>query len=172
MEFTLFVGRDSLNTFRHDVGSTLCLSMLDRMSGAPVTVELANDIPPRERPYWLKGTPILVNNSSGERFTGFSAYNTITNMAFEEARKRDAGKGNISAKKGTIAEPTRQKGQTIQETADEEGGMDSMFVSDFQNVDMESGKEAKLTSDDLAAALRAREGPSNNDPPAGEMLKD
>ena len=111
VSWTLFVGRDHADESRHDIGSTLSLSMLNRMARPSVTVEMASDIPPRDRPFWLRGTPTLVNDSTGERHTGFAAFDVIVDMAMEEARQGEPAtkprpaKGVQKAPAAPLAEP-------------------------------------------------------------------
>jgi hypothetical protein len=161
--WTLFVGRDHANASRHDLGSTLCLSMLQRMNDANVNVELASDIPPRERPYWLVGTPILVNESTGERATGFAALNLLTDLAFRQARHAPVAKANPLRRAPPARPPSNPSASipsgpvsAVPAQADgEASGMEELWTaSEF--VETSTGTESKLTASDLEAALRER----------------
>ena len=163
--WTLFVGRDHANASRHDLGSTLCLSMLQRMNDANVNVELACDILPRERPYWLVGTPILVNEATGERATGFSAFNLLTDMAFRQAgrhapvlsAKPVRRAPSTSAPSTSAPSDPAPSDPAVPGAAQSDGraSMDDLWA-ESEYVEKSTATEPKLTADDLQQALRKR----------------
>ena len=181
MTFTLYVGRDKSVSTRHDLGSTLCLSMLERWASHTITVHLATDISPRDRPYWLRGTPTLVDDD-GTVTSGFAAYQKITDLAF--AAQRPPAASPAASGPQPSARAARAVAEPPSQPSPDEGDddLDRMWESQG-DLEGESepalGGPSKLSQDDFAQAMMGRGGtrPSLTEAPAGpppmlEPLKD
>lgn len=177
----LYVGRDKTTPSRHDLGSTLCLSMLERWKSHTITVHLATDISPRDRPYWLRGTPTLVDDDGTT--TGFAAYQKLTDLAFAA----QASTPSVQTKPQPAARAARAP-QTPQAVAEaqstpspEEDDLDHMWESQG-DIEGEAapalGGPSKLSQDDFAKAMMGRERTTGlvesnpGPPPMLEPLKD
>jgi len=88
MPLLLYVGRDKRRPERHDLGSTLCLSTLEKWEENTVVVRNATDIDARDRPFGLKGTPTLVDQDTDEWWTGFAAFEFLTTAMVKHIRAK------------------------------------------------------------------------------------
>ena len=87
MSLLLYVGSDRANPSRQDVGSVLCLALLDRLAEGTVQVRNASAMAREDRPIWLRGTPSLHCEETDSLWTGFEAFSHLQNMAFDACGK-------------------------------------------------------------------------------------
>ena len=149
--YTLYVARDKTKEDRHDLGSILCLQVLELLHARDVKVVDVSNI--RSPPIWLTGTPTLVHEHRDEVWRGNQALSRMQSMLVE---------GPPAAQKKTISEePEHDWGVVVPEQEDEDD--ESMFTK-------------KLTSEDLAAATKKRSSTippvSSAPPPPFEPEKD
>jgi hypothetical protein len=146
--FTLYVARDKMKADRHDIGSILCLQVLELMPSRDVKVVDVSNI--RSPPIWLTGTPTLVHENSDEVWRGNQALSRMQSMLIERPP---------ATQKKTISEEPEQDWAVPEQEDDDE----SMFTK-------------KLTSEDLAAATKKRSSSmppvSSAPPPPFEPQKD
>lgn len=156
--FLLFIGNDKRRQSQHDVGSTLCLAMLDRWPEHPVVVRAVSDIAVRDRPHWLRGTPTLVQRDTNACWTGYAALSVLTDMAFAQLQ--------TTPPPATRATGAKQSGEAATASAPPAEGSDALAGvwenSDVPQVDDEQderatrGKNNKLSQEDYALAMKER----------------
>ena len=156
--YTLFLGREAENTQRHNLGSTLCLSVLDRIPSGVVKVEMATDLPPRDRPLWLKGTPTLFRVETQEQFTGFQAFHRLMDVAFEMLAQKPS---SVASAKKAMAAATSPQSPSLPSSAppveDSGGGLDDMWTSnesEFDSATEDLGSK-KMSQDDFTRAMQS-----------------
>ena len=85
---TLYVSNDRDVPSRHDPGSVLCLAVIDqstlKSSVSVVPVESLG----KQRPPWLTGAPILVQEDTMEVHKGFEAFSHLLRLALVVAHRR------------------------------------------------------------------------------------
>ena len=97
---TLFVSRSKRTPSRFDVGSTLCLSLLETMEGRVRVVECNSStagLPPS-----VIGTPTLWDEERDESLIGHQALSFLQQMAIQEAEERGLSQGKTSSSKGGL----------------------------------------------------------------------
>lgn len=174
MTVVLYVARNKRNPSQYDLGSALCLRVLDLIPAE--LVELRDcDAMRDERPTWLTGTPTLVASSGGNVFRGHQALAQLQRIAVDAAERRGTPAKPASSTEATSA---RRNGTTMpnvqlrderqsrgtapapaQQEGDEEEGLPADLwtsMGDYDNED-EDTSTRKITSDDLAKALRERD---------------
>lgn len=154
----LYVARDRARPERHDVGSVLCLRVLDLLPPGTVSVREARSGEPR--PPWLTGTPTLVID--GHVLRGFEAISHLQRLAVDLARRP----------KEQRQAPSRQTPREEEEEEEEDWTAAMTASMEDEVVDT----DRKLTGDDLARAMRAREQPKQQpggkQPPPPPPMKD
>lgn len=166
MSYILFLGREPHNDQRHNLGSTVCLSVLDRIPSGNVKVEVATDMHPRDRPLWLKGTPTLFRVDTQERWTGFQAFNVLMDLAFVPTT---ATAKNASAK-ASVAKFTPAVAIAPQ-SEEAENSLDGMWTSNDGMGELDETNESmgkKLSQEDFARAMQSVNRPSQQQPPSSE----
>jgi len=179
MPYVLYVARDRKDPSRYDLGSVLCLRVVDMMPGAPIDVYDCDDMP-HERPSWLIGTPTLVADTGGDIYRGMQALNRLQSMSVEMVRTTATPKKKEGARQQQpppmaavamhAAVPSQQQEQYDE---GEGGGLESLWQSPMESSaedEMEDTFNRKLTSDDLMRLSKGREmkNPNemnNNGPP-------
>lgn len=172
----LYVAADKRQPQRHDVGSILCLRALDLLpaSHAPA-VRDATAV--RPRPQWLVGTPTL-RLPDGDTLRGHEAVEHLQRLAVELARAEAAAPKTTRppprplapAPVGLVAARAAPPAATpplVDDDVDDE--VDALFASRIADDGDDDGDVGarKITGDDLARALRAREASAPSGPPAG-----
>ena len=170
--FTLYVSRDKRHPQRADVGSVLCLNLLQHLkneSRSTVTVQECDKNTPH-KPDWLYGTPTLHNRHTSEVFRGHSAVSFLQNMALENAstheknekvsqggaRKRSPMAPGIQLRPESI--PNASTPDEEEETRDEvlEDGLWGSTIDINDEDDASVMDETKMSQDDLHRALEGR----------------
>lgn len=164
MTLVLYIARDKKDQSRYDLGSALCLRVVDLLPAD--AVELRDCDVLRDRPTWLTGTPTLVAASGGQVLRGYQALAHLQRAAVEAAERR--GGASSQAKKDTKPPPRRQTEEARRPerpaTPPGDGGLtDDLWESHGIEGHEEVGTVRKMTSDDMANAMRARE---QQQPPA------
>ena len=151
----LYVARDKRRPDRHDLGSVLCLRVLDLMPAGAVEVHDADAL--RARPLWLTGTPTLVLDG-GDVLGGYEALTHLQRLAVDLAR---------SSSRPAKRAPQQQAPPPPMAAAVAAVEEDALWGSSSVVEDDDDGatQDRKLTGDDLARAMRARE--EARAPPAG-----
>ena len=196
----LYVAQDKKRPGRHDLGSVLCMRLLELLPTGVVEVRAVEQ--ERAKPAWLRGTPSLLDEN-GDVHTGHAALWELQRATVEHAERRgaasatkksSAGCGGMSARRVEprlqMREDTRprapqrnEESPTMDESAMEDddgaGVMDralweTKVVEDDGDVD--DGR--KITSDEIQrmtqarnAALRASDA-SRAPPPPPPMTDD
>lgn len=175
MPYILYVARDRRNPNRYDIGSTLCLRLVDMVPQTGVDVYDCEALT-NERPSWLIGTPTLVAESGGDVYRGIQALNRLQTLCLDSARsqqsssKGDSGKRASTASHGNAAgavKSTQAAGGDVQTnrppssmTARSDEGLESLWTAPLDIQDAEEEEDMfskKLTGDDLARASSKRE---------------
>ena len=135
MPYVLYVARDRKDPSRYDLGSVLCLRVVDMMPGAPIDVYDCDDMP-HERPSWLIGTPTLVADTGGDIYRGMQALNRLQSMSVEMVRTTATPKKKEGARQQQpppmaavamhAAVPSQQQEQYDE---GEGGGLESLWQS-------------------------------------------
>lgn len=195
---SLYVARDKRRQHQHDLGSVLCLNVLDLLP--KTSVEVVECIAPMEdAPSWLFGTPTVHFHETDEVYRGHAALSALERAAVDVAARdvrsekrvaREPDGPKRSALKAVPSNGTQMAfpNNPIEEvgTVDLPGGDDlsSLWEEDDVSEVGEDSKqmEKRLTSDDLDREMQKRRGavapqaeaaaiPSNG-PKAPAPLKD
>lgn len=157
---TLYVARDKRQPSRHDVGSVLCLQLVETISPA-LKVDVHQCDNARDRPPWLTGTPTL-HEDNGSKSQGFEAVQRLQTIAMEvaEARGRDArrkptataaqGSSSVAARSASVVAP----GDIAVAPGNED---DDMWGSRIDDDDEEVQEPRKISADDLARVNASRQ---------------
>ena len=108
---TLYVSNDRDVPSRHDPGSVLCLAVIDqstlKSSVSVVPVESLG----KQRPPWLTGAPILVQEDTMEVHKGFEAFSHLLRLALVVAHRR--GREDERADAAVQAAAAAQAAKTV-----------------------------------------------------------
>lgn len=197
MSLVLYVGNDRQRPDRHDVGSTLCLAILQKWKGHRVTIERTADTHARDRPFWLRGTPTLVNLDTEERWTGFGALDVLIDLLVAHAgrgrghdppSRRSPARGGLATTAATqqhapdAVAATRSMGTGAprlpsvgnadnDDDAADATGLASMWDSNnLEDVAIEEGPShttKKLSQDDFSQRVREMSAGTGAQDPAG-----
>lgn len=155
---TLYVARDKRQSSRHDVGSVLCLQLVEAVSPAlKVTVHQCDNA--RDRPPWLTGTPTL-HEDNGSKSQGFEAVQRLQTIAMEvaEARGRDARRKPTATAAQGPSVAARSASVVQSDVAVASGNEDDdMWGSRIDDNDEEVPEPRKISADDLARANASRQ---------------
>lgn len=151
----LHVARDKRYPTRHDLGSVLCLNVLSLLP--PDTVQVREwDDPHAPRPTWLVGTPTLVTPND-EIYRGHQALAYLQRLAVDLAKKAKPAATAPSKSPPPPKQPAKRTAPRDDEEEEEEPA-ESLWESRIGDGDVEDDEPAgKVTSEDLARAMRARE---------------
>ena len=161
VDFRLYVARDRKNSSRHDLGSILCIRVVDLVRPGAVTIL---ECTPRDpaNPSWLVGTPTLHHVPTGEIWRGHQALSRLQHLVAESnERPAAAAKAAAPAPAPAAARPPADEGVAAEAgepenmwsvTEDDEGGEDDGALPHSR----------KLTGDDLARAISARQAASSS----------
>jgi len=170
MATTLYVAMDKKNDSRYDLGSVLCMQVVEKhLPTGAVHVQVCTR---RDRPAFLAGTPSL--ELEGALHEGFDALMRLQDMALEHARSAQPERRAAKATNGPPREPLAASARP---DADTLAGMWDSAIDEGPDGEGED-ETRKLNSDDLvraesarkAAADAARAQPAN--PPSIESVKD
>jgi hypothetical protein len=153
----LYVSRDKRKPQQHDLGSVLCLRVLDLLP--PGTVAVHECRSGERRAPWLVGTPTLALEG-GTVLRGFQALEHLQRLAVQLAEGR-GGKKVAPSKRAssTVAPPPPPRGgESLPPSLPEEGedmssGLWETAVAEDENEDEHFPR--KLTQDDLARMQRS-----------------
>lgn len=160
----LYVARDRRRPDRHDVGSVLCMQLLERLPREAVHVVDATHLHPR--PSWLIGTPTLVADAGGDLWRGHQALTKLQSLAFAEAEGR---RGSVAESvshhddSGRSSKPPDHSPYHEAKDDDDHDEEDDWIQASDPVPEEEDENDTftrKLTSDDLSRALAARGGTS------------
>ena len=161
MSATLYVARDRRNRRRHDVGSVLCLRVVQEYLDDVSVVDC--DASTRV-PAYVRGTPTVVDEATGDMFTGHNAVQHLHSMAVASAAATVAGKGKVGGGKAVSAAAAT----TATTAAATTGGGDDLLPDAWQSSINDNDEHmdeplggAKLKADDLARLVPPRGGMSN-----------
>lgn len=160
----LHVARDKRHPARHDLGSVLCLNVLELLP--PETVQVREwDDPRAPRPAWLTGTPTLVTPKD-EVFRGHQALAYLQRLAVDMAKAttqprpskaRPSPPSAANPQQREAAPPSVSSPPTGDDDP-EDGGVGSLWETRIvDDATEEDEPTRKITGDDLARAMRARE---------------
>lgn len=173
MSFTLYIARSKRNPRQHDVGSVMCLNLLRDIPEEVVTVVDCTEM--RRRPSYLKGTPTLIDDESGDSWTGHNAIARLQRTAMFHAQEYGMHIGRTEAANASKppstrrppAAPSSSSAPRVQEESDipaDESLWESRIVEgeeEAEPVDGIGGR--KLTADDLSRMMPAQtDGTSQN----------
>lgn len=167
----LYVARDRKTPTRHDLGSVLCLRVLDLLPPHLVDVQ---ECTARSKPVGVVGTPTLLT-PHGESFRGHQALSKLQHLAVELAVQRGETKEAPTRRRPSALAPNvqlrtepREPPPPEQEDRGDPGEeqptaeVASLWETRIDDADQEEEESdmssRKITSDDLARAMRAREG--------------
>jgi len=142
----LFVGRDINMPDQYNLGSRLCLQLVDMVPTQVVTVHEAALAP--DNPAWLTGTPTLLVGDSNEVLRGEMALTYLQRLVVTVSRK-----AADTSERGRKAEPPARANQEEHAPAD-----DDLWSSQIDD-DAEGetvGVSGKVTTEDITRALDAR----------------
>lgn len=178
MPFTLYVARDRRHPARNDVGSVLCLQSMRDVPDGHVTVIACERM--RTRPSFLRGTPTMVDDDTGEVFAGHAAVRRMHLLALYHAEQHGVERGRAdvrgasghagghgangnSANGAHGANGNGANGNGADDATDDATAhlWSSQIVED---EDVEPIGERKLTSEDLGRIVSARGGPRTPPP--------
>lgn len=160
MGHVLYVARDKRRHDRHDLGSVLCLRVLDLMPAASVEVQDADAL--HARPLWLTGTPTLVLDG-GDVLRGYEALTHLQRLAVELARTPPLSSTRGDAPQATARRPPpplqsqQQPPPSPTEAAVAAIEEDALWGSQVVAEDDDGAQDHKLTGDDLSRAIQARQ---------------
>ena len=158
--WTLYIGRDRSDASKNDLGSVLCYSVVRRLPSSSVHVVNGTDIPPRDRPIWLRGTPTLFHESSHTVLTGFEALERLHDLLAERrSSSRTSGAGTFDRSPGIAYETAARL--SAEEFAEE--GRPSLashqgdtLSSGHQPLAFDGPQDGDVTPDDMLPAARGR----------------
>lgn len=167
MPYNLYVARDRRDPHRYDLGSTLCLRVVDMMSSHFAVDVYDCEALSHDRPSWLIGTPTLVADSGGDVFRGLQALNRLQTLCMDAARASAskgaappsaAPRGSARAPQPPSSQPPASKPPSVPADGDD---LDSLWQAprepDADEDDNDDMFSKKLTSDDLTRATSKRE---------------
>lgn len=141
----LYVARDIESTEDMCPGSTVCLSIIEKIEEGLINVQDCDILrESKELPSWLNGTPILVDDNEGIPHKGKHAIKKLRSIA--------------------ATNPKKVKLRTNPSDMTESGDLNDDFKLDVQQVDEPSS--GKVTEQDLQRYMEAR-----NSSPAGQNAK-
>ena len=164
MSYTLYVAQDRKHPSRLDVGSVLCMQMIETLD----VVQVQHVRKEGPHPTWLVGTPTLFDDASGEIWRGHQAVTHLHDLALAKAASsvaasaRNAGappraapplQASAPASAPASAAAPAQDADPLWESVVPEGGYDD---DDDAQADGPESLSKKLTSDDFARAMQAR----------------
>ena len=164
MLFRLYISNDKLMPSRKDVGSVLCLTVLEWITKGVVNVVSLADA--GSVPVGITGTPTLVCVSSGDIFTGHQALARLQRLAcetwyeqgVEQGRKNGttSRRATTSAAQRTTATPPATA--AAKDDPQDEGALSELWESNCPEEDEDVVDEGngKLTQEDLARAIQQR----------------
>ena len=164
----LYVARDKRRPQRHDLGSVLCLRVLDLLPRGTVQVHECRR--GERRAPWLAGTPTLALEG-GEVLRGHQALEHLQRLAVHLAAERGGGGGG-SAKRAAPAPAGPADGLVARAAApppaDEPG--DGLWECTVEEAEDDEDTPRKITQEDMAQLMRGREagGGGGGMPPGGE----
>lgn len=157
MGHVLHVARDKRDFARHDLGSVLCLNVLDLLPSDAVQVREWDARAPR--PAWLTGTPTLVAPTD-EVFQGHQALAYLQRLAVDTAATKHAKTAPPAVRRtpppAAAAPATAAPARTDENDVDGSSLWESR-IGDGERDDEDEEPARKITGDDLARAMRARE---------------
>lgn len=153
----LFVAKDRRHPSRHDVGSVLCLNLLEFVR-EQVRVQMCTKA---DKPAWVRGTPTLWNEEHNDVFTGHQAVQMLQKMAFASASAQEQ-KPATKSPRSTAARRVMSPGLQMrpEETASapppprdgEMHAVDGMWESQIDDdATEEISENKKLLAEDLSA---------------------
>ena len=143
----LYVAKNKHKPEQHDLGSVLCMRMLEHFPADAVRVQPCDD-PSLPRPTWLIGTPTLYSETTGEVWRGHNALDQLQRRAIGLHQTRPAVQETRPA---TVQRPPSA------EVNVEEHDPDDLWSSRIVEAEPEDEGPPKLTQEDLSRAIQARE---------------
>lgn len=180
--FTLYVAHDRRKPTRHDIGSVLCLKTLEHIpDGIVHTVDCTHQ---GTRPSFLRGTPTLAHDETGELFTGHNAVHRLHLLALYHAQQFGMSQNNKPTR--AVQRAPDVHSPSSHEIAEPMGSTEeSLWASSIMDDEVENENttigERKLTSDDLSQLSSQRQAmtvaaqsdhPSSQPPPLPPQLND
>lgn len=164
---TLYVARDKKRTTQYDLGSVLCMQLMDLLPPGTVNVVVCDGPTPQD-PTWLIGTPTLCFQNTANVYRGFDALQALQRLAVElaaESATAGVGKGQKTSGNGktegkNVPPPSENGDPWFPE--DEEEDLEESFVPTVSARSAQSQKEEegmfspKLKSDDLSTYMNRR----------------
>ena len=136
---SLYVARERRAPERYDLGSTLCLNVLDLLpEGAIEVVECTPPI--AECPTWLIGTPTVHVHSTEDVHRGYAALSALQRLAVEQASKAPA--------KASAKAPAKVPEQPAEDA--------SVWEMTPDADDEDDVMERKLTREDMDRVMQRR----------------
>jgi hypothetical protein len=181
--FTLYVSRDKQSKQRLDVGSILCVNLIENLPNYVINVVKCN-ARMTSKPKWLIGTPTLYNDETDDVLRGNEAVLFLQRLALQEAvgrgmkHTKNKSSNNTTGRSHLMTPGVHlrpEQSHKLNEESHEEGhgedvdhqneesntGNNSLWESRIEEVDEEGSVEtAKLNEDDLHRALQNRRPPS------------
>lgn len=168
----LYVARDRRRPSQHDLGSILCLRVLELLPPGAVQVRESDA---RDRSAWLTGTPTLVLDH--EILRGHQALDRLQRLAVDAAAPPPPAKGRPLGARGAVPPmaqppaataallapqqaPPPARGPEATEEEDDAVSL-ALWESHIDEDEEEENDDAlprKITSDDLARHMSARNG--------------
>lgn len=151
----LYVGRSKRNPSQYDVGSVLCLRIVNTMlPKGKITVQ---EVSKKDATPWLTGTPTLSVDSS--ILTGHQAIYYLQDLALnmcqisqeQETKSKKPSRSNLQVPSSFSSVPEESKTNLSKEwqTSDDSGDFGDQWA-DMQLPEGEEEGSGKITSDDLA----------------------
>ena len=142
----LYVAHDSEDNDQMCPGSTVCLSIVDKVEEGLINIQDCDILrESKQLPSWLNGSPILVDDKEGIPHRGKEAVKHLREIAQENPRKL-------------------KKSQRKDKGGEETDDLNSAFTLDVQP--MKESSSSKVTEQDLQKYMEAR-----NSSAAGQSAK-
>ena len=193
MQLFPYVGRDPKEKERNDLGSIMCYTILEYLPRGLVTVKDATQLPPQERPDWLKGTPTLYEKESDTVVHGFEAYNRLLNLLLNIVQNHPNPRNRHRRSNSDPLLPTIDKGTAAVPSArlsgvstsgggragmedEEQDGAEDPWAADMGQDDQDGEENEgtgsstkKLTKEDFERANKTRRESSMSLPAGGQV---
>ena len=163
----LYVGRDNNSPTEFCPGSLVCMSIIEKLRHAEITVQDVSIIRKNASnlPDWLNGTPILIDQDDGHPFRGKYAIQELKNiLAADKKRETPAAprQGGMPAHNmRMVPELTRQSAEKTdmfpgESDEDDEANTSNFEISNDDTVQNVPIRDEKITEQDLQKFMEMR----------------
>ena len=152
MALILYIAQDKKNSSRYEVGSVLCMSLVPHLNDQVHVVDATLS---DQRPSWLKGTPTLLNETTGMVWTGLQAVRTLQELCINPPKRSQQKTSEKSlAAKLQIRSEDKQENLSITTSAKAESTYvmedDQIWATPTIPEEDEEVTNGKMTAEDFA----------------------